>query len=87
MQKHNKTPHYLLPAAMFYAKIIKRQHDPRCKRHRDLLLLVGCPLAILTLDEQKTVGGHFFGAKNIIRTRREVDSLFGQLGCYQEWAY
>lgn len=72
---------------MFYARISRRQRERRRNRRRDLLLLVGCLLALLTLDEQKTLRGRFFGAKNIARTRKEVDSLFQESGVYQERAY
>lgn len=50
-------------------------------------MLVACLLAILSVDEITSLRGRFFGSKNIARTRREVTSLFDELGGYQERAY
>ncbi|KAL7477088.1 hypothetical protein ACHAW6_002907, partial [Cyclotella cf. meneghiniana] len=52
-----------------------------------LLVTVACLLAILTVTEQRCLRGCFFGSKNIARTRKEVSTLFEELGrSYQEWA-
>ena len=50
-------------------------------------MLVACLLTILSVDEITSLHGRFFGSKNIARTRREVTSLFDELGGYQERAY
>ncbi|KAL3772329.1 hypothetical protein ACHAWO_004214 [Cyclotella atomus] len=72
---------------MFHPRIARRLRERRCKRRLRLLLHVGCLLCLLTVAEQGILRGRFFGAKNIARTRKEVASIWEQLGCYQQRAY
>ena len=74
-------------AFMFHPRIKRRLRERWRKRRLQLLLLVGCLLCLLTVVEQRSLRGRFFGAKNIARTRKEVASIWDQLGCYQQRAY
>ena len=62
-------------------------HEHCLKRHHQLLLLVSCLLAPLTICKQCSLRGRFFGAKKIVQTRKDVPSICDELGGYQERAY
>jgi hypothetical protein len=71
----------------FVPRITKRIQQRRLTRRKSLLLMVGCVLSVLSSEDLKGLRGRFLGSKNIKRTRKEVDKIFDELGCYQRKAY
>jgi len=47
---------------------------------------VACLLAVLSLDDRKSLRGPYLGSKNIERTRKQIDDLFQELGAQQKRA-
>ena len=72
---------------MFLPRVTKHVQQRREKRHESNLLLVACLLAVLSLDDQKSLRGRYLGSKNIERTRKKIDDLFQELGSHQRRAY
>ena len=57
-------------------------------RRRQQLMMVACILDLLDEDmEQKTLRGRLLGSKNIRRTRKKVEGMFAELGCYGRKAW
>ena len=65
---------------MFFPRVTKRVRERRAKRHTPSAMLVVCLLAILSVDDQRSLRGRCLGSKNIARTRKQVDSLFQHWG-------
>ena len=59
----------------------------RLSRRRRYLVLAACILDIHSEDELKHLRGRLVGSKNIRRTRKSVESMWKELGCYARTAY
>ena len=72
---------------MFLPRLTQRICQRREKQQKSNLLLVSCLLAVLSLDDRKSLRGRYLGSKNIERTRKQIDDLFQELGAHQRRAY
>jgi len=62
-----------------------RRHTSRC---RDNLMIAACVLDMLdSEEEEKSPRGRLLGSKNIRRTRKKVEHIWSELGCYARKAW
>ncbi len=66
---------------MFSPRVTKRVRQRRAKRHKSILMLAACLLAVLSIQDQRSLRGRYLGSKNI------EDGLFLELGTHQRKAY
>ena len=71
-------PHRRPPAVI-------RRHTSR-RRHN--LMIAACVLDMLdSEEEEKSLRGRLLGSKNIRRTRKKVEHMWSELGCYARKAW
>ena len=57
------------------------------KRRQQQLMMAALVIEMLHEDELKHLRGRLLGSKNIRRTRKKVESMWAELGCYARRAY